>query len=239
VNREKIRVSIQTSVDEPTEAPRAQMSRAADVAYRHIRHAIITGALRSGEKLQETKLATRIGVSRTPVRQALHRLGGEGLVVLERYRESTVARFTGADVAEIFRLRAALEADAAGRAATRITPEQIDRLEALEQQMEDVFARLGWHEHLEAFDALNNEFHMVIARAADSPRLERILASSLELPASIFALYREPVDDRTRRTHWQHREIIGAMRQRNPHWAQAQMGAHLLSLLVPPQDASS
>ena len=74
----------------------------------------------------------------------------------------------------------------------------------------------------------------VVGRAADSPRLERILASSLELPASIFALYREPVDDRTRRTHWQHREIIGAMRQRNPQWAQAQMGAHLLSLLVPP-----
>jgi DNA-binding GntR family transcriptional regulator len=220
--------------DDASAAPLDRMSRAAESAYRHIRHAIITGTLRSGDKLKEAQLAQRIGVSRTPVRQALHRLGGEGLVVLERYRESTVARFTGADVAEIFRLRAMLEADAAGRAALRITPAQIDRLEALEQEMEQSFARLGWHEHLEGFDQLNNEFHMVIARAADSPRLERILASSLELPASIFALYREPVDDRTRRTHWQHREIIGAMRQRNPQWAQAQMGAHLLSLLVPP-----
>src|SRR5260370_31155344 len=113
---EKTRVSIQASAskapaskaiaEDPTEAPRTQMSRAADVAYRHIRHAIITGALRSGEKLQEAKLATRIGVSRTPVRQALHRLGGEGLVVLERYRESTVARFTGPDLPQIFRLPA-------------------------------------------------------------------------------------------------------------------------------------
>lgn len=208
---------------------------AVDVAYRFIRAAIISGDLRSGEALQEAKLAERIGVSRTPVREALSRLSNEGLVVLERYRRGQVASFSQADVAEIFRLRAKLESHGARRAATRITAEQIAHLESVEAEMEAHFAEVGWHKHLARFDELNNVFHGTIAAAADSPRLERILASSLELPASIFNIYSEPVDDRTRRTHRQHHEILSALRARNADWAEAAMSAHLLSILAEPQ----
>jgi DNA-binding GntR family transcriptional regulator len=209
------------------------MSRAVETAYTSIRRAIIIGELRSGDKLQEAKLAEKIGVSRTPVREALTRLSTEGLVVLERYRRGHVAHFSSKDVEEIFRLRAILETHAAGRAAARICEADIARLERLEAEMEEVFDRLGWHAHLERFDELNSEFHMVIARAADSQRLELILASSLELPASIFNSYVEPVEDRTRRTHVQHHEILAALKMRNAEWASAAMSAHLLSLLVP------
>ena len=209
---------------------------AVETAYRQIRKAIITGKLRSGDPLQEARLAEKIGVSRTPVREALSRLSAEGLVVLERYRRGYVAHFSARDVAEVFRLRGTLEGDAAGRAALLITNEEIARLEALEEEMEQIFEQLGWHNHLETFDRLNTEFHMVIARASDSPRLERLLASSLELPASIFNTYAEPVDTRTRRTHAQHREIIAALRARNVAWAQAAMSAHLFSLLVLPKE---
>jgi len=100
-------------VDRPT----ADSNGAVEAAYRYIRNAIVSGDLRSGDKLQESKLAERIGVSRTPVREALSRLGSEGLVVLERYRRGEVASFSGPDVAEIFRLRAKLEGHAARRAA--------------------------------------------------------------------------------------------------------------------------
>lgn len=208
---------------------------AVETAYRFIRAAIISGDLRSGETLQETKLAERIGVSRTPVREALSRLGNEGLVVLERYRRGQVASFSMSDVAEIFRLRAKLEGHGARRATYRITPAQIAHLEAIEGEMETVFDTLGWHRHLSRFDELNNEFHATIARAADSPRLEKILASSLELPASIFNSYTEPVDDRTRRTHRQHNEIIAALKARNPDWAEAAMSGHLFSILNDPK----
>jgi DNA-binding GntR family transcriptional regulator len=101
--------------------------------------------------------------------------------------------------------------------------------------METAFESLGWHRHLPRFDELNNEFHAIIARAADSPRLVRILASSLELPASIFNYYSEPVEARTRRTHRQHREIIDALKSRNPDWAEAAMSAHLFSILNDPK----
>lgn len=212
-----------------------RMSRAAESAYRQIRRAIITGELEAGATLQEAKLAERTGVSRTPVREALARLEGEGLVVLAKYRQGRVAQFTADDVAEIFRLRAVLEAQAAGRAALRITPEELDRLEAVEARMEEQFRQVGWREHLEAFDALNDEFHMIISRAARSPRLERILASSLELPAAIFNSYRETVERRMERSHWQHQEIIASLRARNAAWAEAQMAAHLLSLVANPE----
>jgi DNA-binding GntR family transcriptional regulator len=213
------------------------MPRAVDTAYRKIRRAIITGELVAGDKLQEARLAEMIGVSRTPIREALNRLSNEGLVVTERYRKSYVAHFTSKDVTEIFRLRATLEGYAAGRAASRISLEDISRLEELELKMEQTFAQMGWHQHLESFDQLNNEFHTIIVHAADTPRVERILASSLELPASIFNKYVEPVEDRTKRTHLQHREIIAALKMRNELWAEAQMSAHLLSFLVSPKDA--
>lgn len=219
--------------DAPT-ARSADANGAVETAYRYIRSAIISGDLKSGETLQEAKLAKLIGLSRTPVREALSRLHNEGLVVLERYRRGQVASFSLADVAEIFRLRAKLEAHGARRAALRITPEQIAHLEAVEAEMEAHFNDVGWHKHLARFDDLNNEFHATIARAADSPRLERILAASLELPASIFNTYSEPVDERTRRTHRQHHEILSALRTRNPDWAEAAMAAHLFSILVDP-----
>ncbi len=213
------------------------MSRAVETAYREIRRAIIIGELRSGDTLQEAKLATRIGVSRTPIREALSRLSAEGLVVLQRYKRGYVSHFSSKDVSEVFRLRGVFEGHAAGRAATRISDADIARLEDLEQRMEELFERLGWNAHLEGFDDLNTEFHAIIAHAADSPRLERILASSLELPASIFNSYAEPVDERTRRTHAQHREIISALKMRNPYWAEAAMSGHLFSLLVAADEA--
>lgn len=210
-------------------------SPAAEKAYRDIRKAILTGQMQSGEALEETRLAERIGVSRTPVREAIKRLGNEGLVLLEQYRRARVAHFTHADAVEIYRLRALLEGEAAGRAATRITDAEIDRLEVVEQQMEDLFAALGWPAHLEGFDQLNNEFHAIIFRAARSPRLERILTSSLELPASIFNEYKEPFEARVQRTFRQHRELIDTLRMRNAGWAEAQMRGHLLSI-VPSED---
>jgi DNA-binding GntR family transcriptional regulator len=208
------------------------MSRAVDVAYGHIRRGIVVGDLRSGDVLGESRLAQEIGVSRTPVREALGRLHAEGLVVLERYRKCTVAKLTADDMAERYRLRAMLEGHAASRAATRITEAQLTELEAIEDQMEAAFHADGWHGHLPEFDRLNNEFHALIARAADSSRLVDVLASALELPASIFPNYSEPGTARTLRTHRQHREIIAALRMRNAPWAEAEMAAHLLSIVV-------
>jgi DNA-binding GntR family transcriptional regulator len=218
---------------ETTEASQTRSQEgngAVDSAYRHIRQAIITGELAPGAILREAKLAEQIGVSRTPIREALTRLGNEGLVELERFRRGRVASFTREDAAEIFRLRAILEGHGAARAAQRISDAGIEQLERVESEMEAIFEALGWHAHLPEFDRLNNEFHGIIAAAAHSPRLEKILATSLELPASIFNYYAEALEGRTRRTHRQHREIIDALKMRDASWAGKAMEIHLLSL---------
>lgn len=217
------------SQDFDTQAAHTEQG-AAESAYSHIRNAIITGALPPGETLKESALARDIGVSRTPVREALSRLGQEGLVEVGRYRKARVTTFSVGDAAEIFHLRAILEGHGAGRAASRATADQIAELEHIEVEMEEAFRSLGWHRHLAVFDTLNMRFHALIAHIADSPRLERILASSLELPASIFNHYSESHDERTLRTHRQHREIIDALKAADAGWADAAMRGHLMSL---------
>ena len=112
----------------PDKATPRDSNGAVDGAYRHIRGAIIRGELASGEVLLESRLAERIGVSRTPVREALSRLASEGLVSLGRYRRAQVSSFSMADVAEVFRLRGKLEGHAARRACRRISEEDIARL---------------------------------------------------------------------------------------------------------------
>lgn len=212
---------------------RADTPGAAEVAYRWIRRAILKGEQRSGHKLAEKVLAEQIGVSRTPVREALSRLDSQGLVVLEHYRRGYVAHFTVDDAQEVLRLRAVLEGHAAHRAATRITAADIALLEALATEMEQKFAALGYEGYLDSFEPLNAEFHMVVARAAASPRLLRILEHSLELPAGRLSQYSEANEPRTLRNHRQHREIIAALEARNAGWAQLEMTAHLISLTLP------
>ena len=214
----------------------ATMPRAVDAAYRGIRKAIINGDLRSGEKVSESALAERLGVSRTPVREALNRLRSEGLIVLERYRKGYVANFTADDMREIFRLRAMLEGEAAREAALRVGDEDLARLEALQDEMERSYEAIGYEASVESFDRMNRQFHQIIARAAGIRRLDVILEGALELPAASFVdreEYSGTVDERMVLAHQQHRQIIAALRARNPDWARSAMAAHLYSLSPP------
>ncbi len=222
------------------EASDPTMPRAVDAAYRGIRRAIISGDLRSGEKVSESALAERLGVSRTPVREALNRLRNEGLIVLERYRKGYVANFTADDLREIFRLRATLEGEAARGAALRIGDEDLARMEALQDEMERSYEAVGYDESVETFDRLNREFHRIVARAAGIRRLDLILEGALELPAAGFVDREEyfgTVDERMVLVHQQHRQVIAALKSRNPDWAQSAMAAHLYALCPPKQES--
>lgn len=222
-----------------TEALDPTMPRAVDAAYRGIRKAIISGDLRSGERVSESALAERLGVSRTPVREALNRLRNEGLIVLERYRKGYVANFTADDLREIFRLRATLEGEAAREAALRIGDEDLARLESLQDEMERFYQALGYSGSIETFDRLNREFHRIVARAAGIRRLDLILEGILEIPAAGFVdreEYFSTVDERTVLAHQQHRQVIAALKSRNPDWAQSAMAAHLYALCPPKQE---
>src|SRR6478609_12169202 len=96
-----------------------------------LEEAILEGELKPGERLRAEALAQRCGTSRTPIREALLQLEGQGLVEVEPNRGAVVRTFDRDDVRDLYEVRALIEPHAAARAATRIDGDALQRLEAL------------------------------------------------------------------------------------------------------------
>lgn len=203
------------------------MSNAAERAYQIIRDRIMSGAFAPGAPLREEMLAAEIGVSRTPVRDALRRLLADGLVESTRNYGTFVTEITWDDLQEVYELRGMLENFAARRAAQRITPDELAELERLVEAMESLEG--SEEERIARFSALNREFHTVIVRAARSRHLEGMLARVFQVPLVLLKQYRIQEWVNITRSNRQHREIVEALRARNPEWAGLMVAAHLNS----------
>jgi Transcriptional regulators len=143
----------------------------ADAVYSTLRHCIVLGDLAPGERLLSDGLASRLGVSRTPVREALRKLEAEGLVAASPRLGLVVREISEQDLAEIFAIREALEATAARLAAENAAPSELADLRALLEDMETV-CRRG---ELETLRDLTAEFHLYVCRAGHNGRLLRML----------------------------------------------------------------
>jgi DNA-binding GntR family transcriptional regulator len=203
-------------------------ARPADVAYARIREMILRGRFTPGAHLKEEELAALLGVSRSPVRDALRRLAGDGLVRIERDRGTYVRRFDEDEIDEIFQLRAALEAWGASRAAARIEADALGRLESLADDMEKLERRRGAPD-LDRFAFLNNAFHETILAAARSPRLQAMAMSLIDVPIVMLKQHNWGRNVNVPGSNAQHREIIAALRARDPIWARTRMHAHIIS----------
>lgn len=203
------------------------MPNAAERAYLGIRARILDGTYPPGAPLREEVLAAEIGVSRTPIRDALRRLLADGLVETARNQGSSVAALGPEEIREVFELRTLLERYAAGKAAPRITAEEVAEMEGLAREMEAIGApdEAG----VARFAELNSRFHLVLARAARSPRLEAMLLRMLQAPLVLLKRYRLNESVGIDRSNRQHREIIAALRAGNAEWAALAVGAHLVS----------
>lgn len=154
-----------------------------DEAYAAIRRAILDGTLKPGERIIEQRLAQMLEVSRTPVREALHKLERENLVARSG-RGMAVQSFSADEVFDIYDLRAHLESYAARRAATRITPAELAEMRAVQDQLVEVAASeetddLEW---LRQPARLNQQFHMLVVRAARNGPLERMIVGIAQTP---------------------------------------------------------
>jgi DNA-binding GntR family transcriptional regulator len=212
-------------------AASSELPKTVDVAYRTLREWILQGHLVAGQSLPEAELALQIGVSRTPVREAIGRLSAEGLVVMERYRKHVVAKFDEDDRVEIMELKAVIEGRASARAATRLTDSEIAYLRDLSNRMERAVREQGDAAH-PLFDELNREFHALIWRAANSPRGERILETALSSPFNVLGRLNATLAQSMERACWYHHEIVSAFESRDPERARMQMIAHELSLIT-------
>ncbi len=146
---------------------------AVDHAYQMIWRQLVGGGRPHGERVQDTELAAQLGLSRTPVRQALHRLAQDGLVRFDPRRGFSVREFTARDIQEIFDVRCALEV-----LALRLTAPQLQRQE-LRVELEQLYAvRSRLSEHPVALYLQNDlRLHNMIIRASGNRSLIRILAT--------------------------------------------------------------
>lgn len=186
--------------------------------HRYLRSAIIQGKYAAGERLIEEEIATELGVSRTPVREALWNLrsfdlirplGKSGYEVVNIQRE----------LSEILDIRAALEAHAARKAASIISIAELDHMEDLCAQMEDC----DLHAHAERAK-LNRSFHEAIISASGNARMWRLVAEYqeyFELAQPMFG--RSDVLD----TQRQHRNIVQALHERDPDKAAREVTEHI------------
>lgn len=145
-----------------------------------IRAMIFSGELVGGERVPEQKLCDQLGISRTPLREALKVLGNEGLLDLLPNRGARVATLTEADIDEIFPVMGALEALAGELACARLTDADFAEIRALHYQM----ALHHTRGELQPYFALNQQIHECILKAAANPTLEtqyRALAGRIRL----------------------------------------------------------
>jgi DNA-binding GntR family transcriptional regulator len=198
---------------------------AAEQAAQSLREEILSGAIASGTRLGEAELATRLSVSRTPIREALTRLAAEGLVELQPNRGARVATWTTDELREIFELRLRLEPYAVRQAVPRLTVTQLAELDDLAAAMERV-GRPGREQDLNAIVELNRRFHGLFIEAAGAAPLAAALRGVTHASV-VHQNFHDYTPDALRRSLNHHVEMVAAARAADGDWAEAIMRAHL------------
>jgi DNA-binding GntR family transcriptional regulator len=201
-------------------------SRPVEILER-LRRLILTGEYGPEERLIEEQLAQRLGVSRTPVRQALTMLEAEGLVEIAPNRGATVCSFSIEDVWDIYDLRAVLEGHAARRATGRIEGGELERMWKLAREMEGLAGRFDDHEEeIRVLVALNQEFHGTIVEASRNRRLQRLINRTVEIPLMFKAFFWYTPHERAISNQY-HRRILEALEKGDADRAEIIMREHV------------
>ena len=193
-----------------------------EVVFNTLREAILTGELEPGEHLMEVKLANKLGVSRTPIREAIRKLELEGLVVMTPRRSAQVAQITKEDLTDVLEVRRVLESLAIELCCKNRTEED---LEALRENLRN-FTGCVKSNDLTAIARTDVQFHEIIYNATGNKRLNQILYNLRE---QMYRYRLEYIKDQhTRNTLVQeHREIIEAMEARDVERARKAILTHI------------
>lgn len=200
-----------------TSEPLAHRTTAEAVAAR-LRRDIQLGDLAPGTRLRQTEIASRFGVSTTPVREAFTLLQAEGLVRLDPHRGAVVFRPTLEEMQESYEIREALERLAIAKAVPNLTAADLEGLSALIDEMRSEPDDQRWME-------MNNDFHMTLYRASGMPQLCSLIesiraASSVYIHMFLAHLPAMHTDD-------EHLAILEACKTGDVKRAQEALSAHL------------
>jgi DNA-binding GntR family transcriptional regulator len=209
----------------PGPRPVAQKS-VVELVIDEVRRSILEGSLAPGESVSIADLSHRLNVSHIPVREALRRLEGEGLIELRRSRSAVVASLTAEDLVHVFHLRALIESDMMARAVKEYTDDDIEKLEAayraLERQPDDT---------AEDLSARHTAFHRLLYAPAASDwdwRLFDILWQAGERYMYLI-LGSTMLDDTPVHFRDVHTDLLAAARARSVRLAKKAVAEHLQS----------
>ena len=196
----------------------------AEQAYEILKEMIVSTQIKPGDTLMENQLASSLGISRSPLREALARLERDGFVETEPWKGTHVRPLRAQFVFEVFEVRMALECMAARKSAAAITGNELDELE---RQFEIVGAALDRGDAAPFYDS-DSAFHDVYIRGSGNELLQEIMAWLSDHMARIRA-YSEPLLEHTKAAFAEHRQILAAMRTRDPDALESAVHTHLLN----------
>ncbi|GAA4228463.1 GntR family transcriptional regulator [Sagittula sp. NFXS13] len=185
---------------------------------------IVAGTYAAGEKLDEQSLTKRFGVSRTPIREALHELVARSLADRQPYKGVIVADISRERVEQMFEAMAEVEALCGRFAAERMTMGERVALEELHATME----RLSQSGAQDDYDAANTRFHQLIFDGTRNVDLTG-LANTLRLKLAPFRKFQLQSGLRMERSHAEHEEIVQALLDRDPKRTEKALRRHLMS----------
>jgi len=196
--------------------------RISDTVYGALRDAILTRALKAGESLSVPELARRLGVSRSPVREAVLQLVSDGLAVSEPRKGAVVAQPDEDALLAIHDVRELLEGLSVRRAAQKIQRADVMRLEALLKEQR----RAVKERDAALFESTDEAFHAYISEINPEVRLLqflRVLRNQMQLAVSVAMANPQHLQ----RAHLEHTAILKALRANDPEAAEAAMRAHI------------
>ena len=200
-------------------APRALYEEVAE----RLRQRIFSGELAAGDWIDELKIADELGISRTPLREALKVLAAEGLVTMKVRRGAYVTETSAKDLADVYHLLALLEADAAAATAAHASEAQLAELQALHAELEA--AAQGGGAQREHFFALNERFHLRLLEIADNRWRLQVVADLRK----VMKLHRHNSllkSGRIAESLAEHRALLAAIEKRDVAAAAARMREH-------------
>ena len=200
---------------------------AADRVYHIIKQRILNGGYAAGSYVREAAIGEELDYSRTPIREALRRLESDGWVEAIPHHGARVVGWTQHDVEEVFELRVLLEPQVVRRAAKRIGEAELIVLWNFADQMEKL-CQQDDERAIDEIAVLNNQFHAELVTTADSPRLQRLLETIVQVPVSRRSFHHYTREELLCSMQ-HHREIIRALQHRDGEWAAAIMRAHILA----------
>ena len=198
--------------------PQKSNKSISDEVYRVLHEAIIEGNLKPNERLIEMQLAEALGVSRTPVREAIHRLEMDGLARSLPNRSTVAAWYSREDIRHIYSLRARVEGYAARLLAENGTAASMSKLEAI--------CRKFVGSSPDQQDVLNRQFHKTIVQACRAERVVQVAMSLVE-HSLMWRLYLLHTPEDRARSAREHEAIVRALRERNGVEADRLVREHL------------